>query len=402
MKWKRTCTPLVAAGLLLPVLSPVASAQDTTEEMQQEFREMMDEMTEEMENMTDLTESLKPGTTNFLVTGYAFSGFTNAEGGNSSFDSRVFPIFLWKLSDQVFASSEIEFELGATATKINLEFLELNYIVNDWLTLKAGKFLTPLSTFKEQIHPAWINKLPDQPLYATGGARLIPTSSLGFVAQGAIPVNNDMKFTYAAWLSNGPSLVTTGGKAGQLNFSNFSDVNNNKAVGARLGFFPMPELEVAYAFTFADVGASGTAFNKLDATIHDISATYVLENESLGGRLDLRGEYVLSDVDDVDYGSGIFNNEREGGYFQLAYRPTMSGGFFKDMEFVVRYDFLNNPTAALDGKAYDEERWTIGVNYWLNPSSVVKVGYRFDDIEDPTNALNTGSDAFLAQFAIGF
>ena len=47
---------------------------------------------------------------------------------------------------------------------------------------------------------------------------------------------------------------------------------------------------------------------------------------------------------------------------------------------------------------FDEQRWTLGLNYWLAPSSVVKVAYQFDN----RNAGEKDRDAFLAQFAIGF
>ena len=420
---KYSAGKFVAAVLVIPLMSTATYAQNTdpSDELMEQLQEMearhqremdalraelealrqarpadadevgqrINELEQQLEELSDFTLDLRPGTSNFLVTGYARTTFTNKEGSDSSFDAAFFPIFLWKLSDQIFIASELEVELSSDGeTEVALEFLEMDFIVNDYLTLRGGKFLSPLSTFKEQLHPSWINKLPDQPLFASGGTRLIPTSSLGIEARGAFPIGQTT-LTYSAWIANGFELEPSG----KLSFSNFSDINNNKSIGARIGFFPIPELEVFYAFDFGDVAASGSA--GVDALIQDFGLGYVTEQDWLGGRLDIRFEYVFSDVDDT----GPFDNEREGGYAQVAYRPTRAGSFLKDLEGVVRYDFIDQPSGAPDPS--DEERWTIGLNYWLSPSAVFKLAYQFDDVDDPSGA-KSSSDAIMAQFAIGF
>ncbi len=373
---------------------PAEEDLDTAEELE--------ELADRVDSLEGLADDLRLGTTNFLVTGYAFAGFTSNESNESSFDARFFPIFLWRLSDRVNFAGELEIELGEDETEVKLEFLDMSVVVNDNLTIRAGKILTPLSTFKEQLHSSWINKLPDQPLFATGGARLIPTSSLAVEARGAFPISDSAKIFYSAYISNGPRLVTEGGKTGQLNFSNFGDVNSGKAIGGRIGAYPMPGLDFSYAFNYADVGENDTMFEDTTAIIHDLSIGYVLEDEAINGRLDLRGEYVLSDVDDVAYDGMTFDNKRSGGYVQVAYRPSLTEGFFKDIEGVLRYDWLDNPSdAAGISKAYDEQRLTVGVNYWITPSTVLKIAYRFDNVDDPTSS-KEAEDALLLQLSMGF
>ena len=61
-------------------------------------------------------------------------------------------------------------------------------------------------------------------------------SEVGFYAKGAIP-SGTTKWTYDIYATNGPNLITSDpGAAGQLNFNDYTDLNNGKAYGGRIGF----------------------------------------------------------------------------------------------------------------------------------------------------------------------
>ena len=45
----------------------------------------------------------------------------------------------------------------------------------------------------------------------------------------------------------------------------------------------------------------------------------------------------------------------------------------------------------------DMERWSVGLNYWVNPSTVLKFTYEHLNVDG-----QPGQDAFLAMFAVGF
>ena len=92
-----------------------------------------------------------------------------------------------------------------------------------------------------------------------------------------------------------------------------------------------------------------------------------------------------------------FNNNRNGGYLQLAYRPShVANGFVKNFEPVFRFDKMNQ-ARTLTGT--DETRYTVGLNYWLGSSTVFKTAYEFDRQSgrnaDPHNSV-------LVQFVTGF
>lgn len=118
--------------------------------------------TDEQEAIADLESQLKelkarigsvePGTNRFLVTGYTTAGYSSRQGENRAFSANFNPIFLWKVNDRLFFQAEPEMEImeGTRETNVNLEFANFAYFVNDYLTISAGKFLTPFSTFTER------------------------------------------------------------------------------------------------------------------------------------------------------------------------------------------------------------------------------------------------------------
>ncbi len=340
------------------------------------------------------------GTTRFLITGWAFGGFESSQGENSTFSARFSPILLWKLGDRIFFESEVEIGLEGGETSVDLEYAHLAYFLNDHATLGVGFFLTPFGSFRERLHPAWINKLPDMPLALDEESGIAPTSSLGLQARGSVPVGA-VGINYALYVSNGPALKTEGEKAGMLDFASLRDSNKGKAVGGRVGFLPFPELEVGYSFLEGKVGAQEGEFRDLNAFLQAVDLNYVKTIAAVKGRLDVRVEWVWSRVDDATYGFIAFHNVRSGGYAQLAYRPAQAGPkAVRDLECVVRYDALRLPEGA--PVSTDQKRWAGGLNYWLGPSTVVKAAYESLRTTDRATGETTRTRSVLLQAAIGF
>ena len=107
-------------------------------------------------------------------------------------------------------------------------------------------------------------------------------------------------------------------------------------------------------------------------------------------------DHLLYDFDETGDGTFSFNNNRNGGYVQLAYRPThIDNDIIKNLEGVIRYDRFNQLHTPV---GFDEQRWTFGLNYWLTPSTVIKIAYEVDD----KNGGARDQDAFMMQMAVGF
>ena len=373
---------------------------------QAETVQSIDELAKETKAAKQMAKESFPGSTKFHMTGYGSAGFIAQDhGGDQKFSATFNPIFLWKLSDRLLFEGELEAELEGVDTSLKLELAQLSYVVNDYVTIGAGKFLNPMDYFVERQHMAWVNKLPDKPLAVYDG--LLPETEVGVQIRGGIPVGK-AKLGYAFFLANANALNADPGSVapedlGTLEYNNFDNAGKHIAVGGRVGFSPFPELEVGYGFQFSDVAPLHTG-HSVNSLLQSADLSYVRDSERLRGVINFKAQWVWSHIDRFTYdpdgtigGPFNFNNNRDGGYVQLAYRPTRaSNKFLKNLEPVFRYDMLSQkktPTGA------DETRSTFGLNYWLGPSSVVKVAYAFDGQSGPNADRHNG---LMLQFATGF
>lgn len=367
-----------------------------------ETEQAIGDMEKEIKDVKKMAKDSFPGTTKMLISGYGSAGFNSQNnGGTRAFYATFNPIFLWKMSDRLLFEGELEAQLAGTSTSLALELAQISYVMNDYMTLGAGKFLNPMNYFVERQHMAWVNKLPDKPLAVYDG--LLPEAMVGAQIRGAVPLGS-MKLGYAFYAANAPMLNTdpaTGAEQGKFEFDNFDNVGRHIAYGGRLGFLPIPELEFGYGLQYSEVNPGPERVNSL---LHSVDASFIKDSASLMGALNLKAQWVWSQVGSYTYDPGAtrggpfaFKNYRDGGYAQIAYRPTrVTNGFVKNLEPVFRFDVLHQ-NRTLTG--VDERRYTMGLNYWLGPSTVLKVAYEIDKQKGP----NAGPyDALLFQFATGF
>ena len=341
----------------------------------------------------------------FILTGYASMGiqFTKDE---SSFGANFSPIFLWKPDKRVLIESELETEFDGEATMINLEYIDASIFLNKYLTLRAGKFLSPFGIFQDRLHPQWINKLPSTPLGFNHDASPIgPTTEIGVDLRGNdIPLGT-AKFNYSLYISNGPFLntgVDNPADAGMLMYGSAQDNNKNKTIGGRLGLLPFSNssVEIGGSFQTGKVGDQGTDYENVGAKQYALDFTYVNQLDFLKGNLDVKAQWNWVNVDNANYidpkdsTGGTFytyNNKRSAKFVQAAYRPNMSQSkFLKKTELVFRYSGLNPPNGVMDAEKI--KQYTYGLNYWYTWRTVLKFAYQSQK----------DNNAFFIQVAVGF
>src|SRR5436190_2199271 len=360
-----------------------------------------EELRQEVETLKLQVKETFPGTTKFLLAGYGTAVFTARSGEDPFFDAAFNAIFLWKLTDRLFFEGELEFEFEDEATTINLEVAQASYLLNDCMTIGVGRFLNPMNFFVERQHMNWVNKLPDKPLAVYDG--LFPESELGAQLRGVIPIG-PTKLEYASFVANSPGLITAPddfSELGMLDFDNDANLGGHIALGGHVGSIPIPELEIGYGIQRSKVGPRDHA---VESVLQSADFNYVRDSTYLKGLINLRaqwgwshiGRFIYDANGEQGFGPFAFNNNRNGGYAQIAYRPThIENDILKNLEGVFRYDRLNQLHTPV---GFDEQRWTLGLNYWLTPSTVIKAAYEFDD----KNGGERDQDAFMMQMAVGF
>jgi hypothetical protein len=221
--------------------------------------------------------------------------------------------------------------------------------------------------------------------------------------RGGIPIG-PTRVNYAFYVSNGPSLNTFDpGSAGTLEFT-FSDNNDDKAFGGRVGFLPIPGVEVGYGFETAKPGTQGTSFAGVRSFLQSVDLDITRDSDLLKGRIDLHAQYAWSKIDHAVYdpdgtlgfGPLSLTGKRDGGYAQVAYRPiSVDVDFVRNLELIFRWDHLSRAPSGLG--APKEERWTLGLDYWLDAGTAVKAAYEWDQPHGERNR-----NALLLQVVAGF
>lgn len=326
--------------------------------------------------------------TNSIVhlAGYASAGYTNKQMSDGRFDQVQFaPIFHYQYKDKVLLESEIEFKLNEDgSTDVALEYLTVDLILNDYATLLVGKFLSPTGQFRQNIHPSWINKLPSAPSgFGHDGAA--PTAEIGMQLRGAVPTgNSDMRLNYAVYVGNGPELeleIEDGETEihGVVSEGFGRDIDGNKVVGGRVGFIPIPKLELGVSSAFGNTAIVGEDDRDYRIFGADIAYQY--------GRFDLRGEYISQKVGELASSAAPDLWKWESWYMQGAYKLPAN------FEGVVRYTDYSSPHAS-----QEQEQWAIGLNYLVAPQVVAKIAYELNEGSVPS----TDANRLMLQLAYGF
>jgi hypothetical protein len=311
-------------------------------------------------------------TRNVLLTGFADVLYRKENGENGSFYLAHFnPILLYRANDNVLAEGEMEMEVNDDgSTELNLEYAQIDYIANNYLTLIAGRFVLPVGVVREKLDAGWINKLPIMPLPEADGTSLIPENDIGVQARGAFDVGAQSQMTYAAYVANGPG----DGGSDQLIFDNGSSVNGIPNGGGRLAVFhywkPQHDIELGLSGQTGPWSENGHQLYSViavDATLH------------LGPYVECRGEYMDTWQETSDRGT----LEAGGWWAQVAYKLAgldLDWPVVNNLEAVFRYCGESN-TRDEDGNFIHGHinQYALGLIYHITNTLLAKGSYEFND-----------------------
>ena len=333
-------------------------------------------------------------THNFTMVGDAEVQFGKVDGSHSAFGLADFaPIFLYRAGNDVLFEAGFDVRLqnnapsgsGATTT-VDLSFAQLDYLLNDYLTLVGGYMVLPLGTYTERS-AGWLNKIPDDPL----PRGMLPSNGAGFQLRGALPVGQTgQSLTYSVFGVNGPGSVDgsgtstnldLGGNVGFDSNGNRSNLHGAPSGGGRIGWFmpfkPHYDLELGVsgmAGPWDNAGDQLWSALVLDAAVH-ISPAF-----------EVKGEYINSWYDTTDVGTV----HPHGWWVQPAYKLSglnLDLPYINNVELVGRYDTMK------DGLGSKTDRWTLGFVYYFSSTLLFEGDYEF---------VHGDHDQFVFQLSYGF
>ena len=222
-----------------------------------------------------------------------------------------------------------------------LAYAQVDYIANRYLTVAAGRFITPFGIYGERLGPSWIRALQVTPLTSP----VISGSSLGGMLRGGFAAGTDkVNLNYAFYFStsNTNHILAT-----------------DRSTGGRIGFFlPGPRLEI------------GGSFQQLLQAGRSHSAGLHAEWQPNPIPLTLRSEYVHS--------SGL---KGSGYWIESVYRLSQIPSL-RRLELAGRaQQFFADPklTKAVAGKlgalGRDTNQGDFGLNYYFNSDVRASASY---------------------------
>lgn len=344
-----------------------------------------------LDDMEKRAEEWRTRDSVFHVAGYADAGYADTSGGESGFNLASFnPIFHYQYQDRILLEAEVETSIGQEGdTEMEMEYASVDLVLNDHAVLVAGKFLSAIGNFQQNMHPSWINKLPSVPAgFGHDGAA--PATELGVQLRGGFALQNDRQWTYAVFVGNGPELEAEAGALSAVEAEGFArDADKSKVWGGRLSLIPIAGLELGVSAAQGKAAITRSDEQEIDDPKRDYDVLGADVGWKWGKSLDVRGEYVRQKVGASAASIAAASATWKAWYVQAAYLWPDA-----PWEFVARYGQFRSPDDAME-----QDQTALGINYLLSANAIAKFAY---ELNDGAPGEDADSNRWLLQLAYGF
>jgi|TARA_R110001583_G_scaffold494_6_gene4476 hypothetical protein len=362
----------------------------------------------------------------FAIAGYGDVTYINQsnmkdETGNdiqNNVVARFVPIFLFQLSEKIHIEAELEFSTNAEGeTETELEYANMHYFFNDNTIITAGKFLLPFGQFGVNLHPSWINKAASNPgLYGGHGGNGSLGGITSILGDTGINIANTWNLGDAGriftdfYTVSGPRQEAGDHGGGVEMSAKNGDNNNTMAFGGRIAYAFLPEWEVGVSYYSGKYSNDGDLnYDAYNIDFNWVGSYASVRGEIFGSSAETEGEDEPTEVD--EHGEEwVKDFDKSGWYIQGTWQARELGNaWLNPVEFVVRYSDIKSDFDGSIGHDFEEDagkmgsRIYYGVNYWLEPSAVLKLGAESTSI-DNEGAGHGGivDDRVFLQLAFGF
>lgn len=328
---------------------------------------------------------------------------------NSFGQQRMVPFIYADITDHIKFATEIEIERAGpnapqgTDGSMQIEFAQLDYLINEAVNVRAGILLMPVGKFN-LLHDSPLNDLVDRPMVSR---IIIPSTwfEAGAGLYGTLYPSALSKIDYEIYAVNGMSqtaggITDLGVRSARGSVSR--DRDDNKAIVGRLAFSPMLGIEVAGSGYH---GAYKPAAGVVDAgTIDIVALDWTLQR----GPFELIGESAwtrISNNNATGVGSrgigpaGMHGYYVQGNYhFMPDFLKKWAPSHFTDASTftaVVRWEHVDTDTDnrtkgnAL-GNQRELERLTLGLNFRPIEDTVIKFDWQFNTQKDAKGLVPAG------------
>lgn len=172
------------------------------------------------------------------------AGFiTTFDGGEPHLGPILTPVLLVPIGQRWLFETRGTFESDLTqqpgmsgfhgTVEKELEYAQLDFIANQYMTVTVGRFLTPFGIYNERLYPVWIRNLATDPLILPIGVGP-SNASTGAMLRGGFRANSSFNINYAVYYSA---------------LSTVTPVDSSRFAGGRAGIFlPKARLEIGGSF----------------------------------------------------------------------------------------------------------------------------------------------------------
>lgn len=297
--------------------------------------------------------------------------------------------FGYRFNDRFLFNSEIEFEHANTDEgEVAVEFANIDFILNDSLTIRGGLLLVPMG-FLNEFHEPNVFLGARRPVTETV---IIPTT---WRENGAGIVGRKGSFDYRAYVItplNAAGFGQSGLRGGRQGGAR-AKIESPAIVG-RMDVYPYAGLLLGGSIYTGDSGFFSETFvpgQKFSTTIGEAHAEY------RSGPWELRALYAGASLDNVSElnaalgltGTTSVGESLGGGYLQAGY--SMSVGNEASLTPYIRFEKVDTqeevPAGFLRNPASRQSLWTFGAELRPITNLVIKADYQAID-NDASSAID--------------
>ena len=341
------------------------------------------------------------------IGGYGEMYYANTEGGDSQTQvKRLITYFGYKFSDTIILNTEIEYEGGGVTAngsgdEVVVEFMYLDFLINENINFRAGNFLVPMGLTNEQHEPTLFTTVqrPNTSYY------LIPSTwnESGIMAYGKITDGVEYKASIISALQT-QSDTTIGDKPKWIRNGrggSFQIQNPTAALSGRIDYTGINGLMAGASIYYAPSSRVGDL--TADILMYDFHLDYKINGFRVYGvytETSRNNELNLATASSTN--SAV--TKAKGGYINASYDFLSLTSSNFQLPLFVQYESVNARAdvfgTGLNAKNFDTvNTTTVGVNFFPHEQVVFKLDYA---MADNNYATNSGKSQNTASVSIGF